>query len=132
MRLAFAFPVVIAPLLLAACNTPGAGFRGVEPTRITAGGSTFDVRVVGVRAEALRLDTRWAPRLSSVAPQAVVAIERVSGCRVRRLAGDAALMTARLDCGQPLAPLPRGKTYDCDVYPVWDGLAEMTCEAVRY
>ncbi len=119
-------------LLCSACNTPGPAFRGIEPTRITVGGSTFDVRVDDTRAEAIRLNTQWAPRLGAVAPQGVAAIERVSGCRVRRLDGDAALMTARLDCGQPLTPLPRGTTYDCDVYRVVDGLAELTCEAVRY
>ncbi len=117
-------------LLCSACNTPGPGFRGIEATRITVGGSTFDVRVDGPRAEAIRLNTQWAPRLRAVAPQGVAAIERVSGCRVRKLDGDAALMTARLDCGQPLAPLPRGNTYDCDVYAVVDGLAELACEAV--
>ncbi|WP_255009904.1 hypothetical protein [Roseovarius sp. M141] len=122
----------LAMLLCSACNTPGPAFRGIEATRITIGRSTFDVRVDGARAEVIRLNTQWAPRLDSVAPQGVAAIERVSGCRVRRLEGDAALMTARLDCGQPLTPLPRGNTYDCDVYTVVDGLAELTCEAVRY
>lgn len=122
----------LALLLCSACNTPGPAFRGVEATRITVAGATFDVRVDGSRAEAIRLNRQWAPRLDAVAPQGVAAIERVSGCRVRRLAGDAALMTARLDCGQPLEPLPRGNTYDCDVYTVVDGLAELTCEAVRY
>ncbi|WP_203227970.1 hypothetical protein [Roseovarius dicentrarchi] len=124
--------IPLAVLLCSACNTPGPGFRGVEATRITVAGATFDVRVDGARAEAIRLDRQWAPRLDSVAPQGVAAIERVSGCRVRRLGGDAALMTARLDCGQPLAPLPRGNTYDCDVYAITDGLAELTCEGVRY
>ncbi|WP_207768722.1 hypothetical protein [Pelagivirga sediminicola] len=119
-------------LLLAACNTPGPGFRGVEATRVTVKGVTFDVRVDGTRAEAMRRNGQWAPRLGAVAPQAVAAIERVSGCRVRRLDGDAALMTAWLDCGQRQAPLPRGNTYDCDVYSISDGLAELTCERVRY
>ncbi len=132
MRDLTCYLVPLAMLLCSACNTPGPGFRGIEATRITVGGSTFDVRVAGTRAEAIRLNSEWAPRLDAVAPQGVAAIERVSGCRVRKLDGDAALMTARLDCGQPLAPLPRGNTYDCDVYTVVDGLGELTCEAVRY
>ncbi|HEY9040210.1 MAG TPA: hypothetical protein VIN05_14855 [Roseovarius sp.] len=132
MRGLIRYIVPVAMLLCSACDTPGPGFRGTEPTRITVGGATFDVRVVGTRAEAIRLNSQWAPNLDAVAPQGVAAIERASGCRVRQLEGDAALMTARLDCGQPLAPLPRGNTYDCDVYRVVDGLGELTCEAVRY
>jgi hypothetical protein len=123
---------LLAVLFLIGCNTPGPSFRGVEPVRISVRGDVFDVRIDGVRAEAMRLNSRWAPRLDAVAPQGVAAIERVSGCRVRKLYGDAAMMTARLDCGQRLAPLPRGNSYDCDVYEIVDGLAELTCEAVRY
>lgn len=123
---------VSALACLGACNTPGMNFRGIDPVRITVQGSVFDVRVAGNRAEAIRVNTQWAPRLDAVAPQGVAAIERVSGCHVRKLNGDAAQMTARLDCGQALDPLPREKTYDCDVYTVTDGLAELTCESARY
>lgn len=119
-------------MVLAGCDTPGPGFRGIDPVRLTLGCSTFDVRVNGTRAEAIRLNSEWAPRLAAVAPRGVRAIERVSGCRVRKLNGDQARMTAHLDCGQPLQPLPRGSHYDCDVYAVTDGLAEMSCESVRW
>ncbi len=119
-------------LLLAGCNTPGPAFRGIDPVRITVRGDMFDVRVDHLRAQAIRLNMRWTPNINAVAPQGVAAIERVSGCRVRKLDGDAAVMTARLDCGQRLAPLPRGQEYDCDVYEIVDGLAELSCEAVRY
>lgn len=131
MKLLFAPLVLLIVPFCGGCDTTGPGFRGIAATRITVGGDTFDVRVNGTRAEAIRLNSRWAPRLASVAPQGVAAIERVTDCRVRKLDGDAAVMTARLDCGQPLAPLPRGTIYDCDVYSVWDGLAELTCEEVR-
>jgi hypothetical protein len=123
----FGASILFLSLLVAACDTPGPGFRGIDPVRIKVRGDVFDVRTDGVTAEAMRLNTRWAPRLSGVAPHGVAAIERVSGCRVRTLDGDAALMTARLDCGQKLAPLPRGFSYDCDVYEVFDGIAELTC-----
>ena len=79
-------------LLLAACNTPSPGFYGGEPVRMHLGGSTFDIRVKGRRAEAIRLNMEWAPRLSSVGEKAVLAIEKVSGCEVARLKGDAALV----------------------------------------
>lgn len=119
--------LLAAAVALIGCDTPGPGFRGVEPVRITVRGDVFDVRVDGVQAEAMRLNARWAPNLDSVAPNGVAAIEKVSGCRVRRLDGDAALMTARLDCGQQLAPLPRNQSYECDAYKVFDGLAELEC-----
>ncbi|MFX0540817.1 hypothetical protein ACEWPM_003660 [Roseovarius sp. S4756] len=119
--------LIVAVLALMACDTPGPTFRGVEPVRISLRGDVFDVRIDGVRAEAMRLNARWAPNLDSVAPNGVAAIEEVSGCRVRKLYGDAALMAARLDCGQKLEPLPRGFSYTCDVYEIFDGLAELDC-----
>jgi len=119
--------LIVAALALMACDTPSPRFRGVEPVRIGLRGDVFDVRIDGVRAEAMRLNTRWAPNLDSVGPNGVTAIEEVSGCRVRKLYGDAALMTARLDCGQKLEPLPRGFTYTCDVYKIFGGLAELEC-----
>ena len=117
-------------VLLMACDTPGLAFRGVEPVRISVGESVFDVRVDGLRAEAIRLNTEWAPRLAAVAPRGVLAIERVSGCKVQQLDGDAAQMTARLNCGGRKAPLPRGTEYSCDVFEVFDGLAELSCEPI--
>ncbi|MEB8387927.1 hypothetical protein OO012_11855 [Rhodobacteraceae bacterium KMM 6894] len=96
--------VIFLVILLgvAACDTPGPGFGRVAPVRLTVAGSTFDVRVDGTRAEANRLNTQWAPRFNAMAPRGVAVIEKVSGCRVRKLAGDQARMTAWLDCDQPL------------------------------
>ncbi|MBZ8117321.1 hypothetical protein KUD11_01530 [Roseovarius sp. LXJ103] len=122
--------LLLLPLavLLAACDTPGPDFRGVEPVRISVGQSVFDVRVDGLRAEAIRLNAEWAPRLEAVASRGVMAIEEVSGCQVRDLDGDPAQMTARLNCGGRKAPLPRGTEYSCDVFAVSGGLAELSCE----
>lgn len=117
---------------LGGCDTPAPEFWGIKPQRITVQGVAFDVRIAAKRAEAIRLNRQWAPRLGAAAPQAVAAIEQVSGCRVRALDGDAARMSAWLDCGQPLVPLPRRNSYDCDVYEIADGLAELTCEALPY
>jgi len=101
--------------LLAACDTPGSAFRDSPATRIRTGGSVFDIRVRDGRAEAIRLDGRWAPRLAAVGVPAVFAIETVSGCRVDRLRGDQARMVAALDCGNcPPPAVPRGDLY-CDV-----------------
>ena len=91
--------------VLAACNTPSPGYRGVAPVRVDLGGSTFEIRVKGRRAEAMRINAEWAMRLASVGPRAIWAIEAVSGCKVDRLTGDQALMEATLDCGSG-APRP--------------------------
>lgn len=111
---------LVPPLLLlaalAACDTPGPGYSGVAPVRMHLGGSSFDIRVTGRRAEAIRVNAEWAPRLAAVGPQAVLAIERVSGCKVNRLTGDAARMVARLDCGAgPPPPPPSSGELFCDL-----------------
>ena len=119
--------LIVAALGLIACDTPGPEYRGIDPVRVSLRGDVYDVRIDGVRAQAMRLNARLAPRLASAAPSGVLAIERVSGCRVRKLYGDAALMTARLDCGQRLQPLPRRGIFECDAYEIFDGLAELEC-----
>lgn len=104
-----------AALALAGCNTPSPDFRGAPVTRVAVDGSVFDVRVAGSRAEAIRVNPQWAPRRSSVAPQAIAAMERASSCRVVRdsLAGDQAMMIAALDCGAG-APPPREAAPEID------------------
>ena len=127
--------------VLMACDTPSPAFRGIEPVRITVGKSTFDVRVRGNRAEAIRLNTEWAPRLAAVAPRAKAAIEKVSGCEVTKLEGDQALILARLKCGKGAAPLvvvPERIEYDCDIDDTYvnrglgQEITEMTCTPRRY
>lgn len=114
--------------LLIACSAPGVAFRDAPATRIHIGASVFDVRVLGTRAQAIRLNAESAPRLAAVAPRGVAAIERVSGCRVRKLEGDAALMTAWLDCGGRLKPLPQSREFDCTIDVVYETFADLTCE----
>lgn len=80
--------LLLSVLAIAACGTPSPEFSGVAPVRVKLGASVFDIRVAGRRAEAIRLNQRPAMRLASVGVPAVLAIERVSGCRVDRLRGD--------------------------------------------
>lgn len=123
---------VIAVVVLAAgCNMPGPRFLGVPPVRITVGQSTFDVRVSGTRAQAIRLNREWALRPETVAPRATVAIQKVSGCRVRRLDGDQVVIDAYLDCGGPLEPLPFTLEYRCDLDEITEGYTDVTCEPVE-
>ena len=132
---------VILLVTLAGCDTASPAFRGIEPVRITVGKSVFAIRVKENRAEAIRLNPEWAPRIDAVAPRAVAAIEKVSGCEVIRLDGDQALMVARLKCGkagQPMEVMPGRIEYDCDIEDAYGGrvkdarIAEMTCTARSY
>jgi len=106
---------VLSVFLLAACDTPSTTFRGAPVQRITVAQSTFDVRVLDRRAEAIRLNGEWAPRLAAVELRARIAIETVSGCKVTRLRGDQAIMIADLKCTNEPDPLPPVAVIFCDI-----------------
>lgn len=99
-------------LVLSACNTPGPHFRNASPVRIEVGGAVFDVRTRDDLAEAIRVNAKYAPRLGPIKAKATRAIERVTGCKAKRVTGDQALLRAELDCaGRPPARLAPGGTY---------------------
>nr|WP_243403714.1 hypothetical protein [Shimia abyssi] len=109
-------------LVLAGCNAPTPYFRGTEVTRISVGGSTFDIRQRGRLAEAVRVNTEYAPRLGPIGRRAEVAIETVTGCDVVEIRGDAALVLGIMDCGDDYRPpmasyAPRYQ--DCEVVDVF-------------
>ncbi|KJS43015.1 MAG: hypothetical protein VR71_12185 [Roseovarius sp. BRH_c41] len=114
-------------IALVGCNSPGPAFQTLTPQRITIGHSAFDVRIAGTRAQAMRVSPEWAPRLAAVAPRGVAAIEAVSGCRVARLWGDAAVMEAQLDCGAGLPSLPPPQILECEQEPVFRGYVDLIC-----
>lgn len=93
------FPLLLGATL-AACNTPSPHFRGIAPTRVTVQGSTFDVRVKGKLAEAIRINPEYAPRFSPIRERAGIAMAQVSGCRVKEVRGDQALALGILTCGK--------------------------------
>ncbi len=97
-------------LLLIACDIPSPYFRGIEPTKIEVQGSSFSVRRRGKLAEAIRTNTEYAPRLGPIARRAEIAIETVTGCPVKELRGDQAVVLGILKCGKPddLATIRRG------------------------
>lgn len=119
---------------LAACGGTSPDYWGIDATQITVGKSRFDVRIDGTRAQAIRRNVEWAPRLEAVAPRAMIAIEQVSGCEVTKLTGDAAVIEARLKCGAASA-LPPVLGWDCDIDSfdgrLTGGVAGMTCRPVR-
>lgn len=92
----YVLPLVF--LVLAACNMPGPHFRGLPATRVTVEGSTFDVRVRDELAEAMRINTEYAPRFGPIEGRAGRAMAMVSGCEVKEVRGDQALATGILDC----------------------------------
>ncbi|MCX7558625.1 hypothetical protein OS190_03540 [Sulfitobacter sp. F26204] len=87
-------------IFLSACNTPSPAFRGLPYTRISVEESTFDVRISGQRAEAIRINQEYAPRFGVIRHRAAYAMARVSGCRVVTVTGDQAQAFGRLACGK--------------------------------
>ncbi|WP_223274880.1 hypothetical protein [Tateyamaria sp. syn59] len=131
--------VLFACLALAACNTAGPHFRGLPATTVTVDGSTFDVRVNGRLAEALRTNMQYAPRFGPIKARAAKAMEIVSGCKVKEVRGDQALATGILDCGKGGPPIdrqvPQGEyscyTLDSYVSPATDELVlAVDCDVI--
>ncbi|MFU8862732.1 MAG: hypothetical protein ACNA7O_02375 [Rhodobacterales bacterium] len=85
-------------LALAACDAPSPHFMGIAPTRVEVDGSLFAVRVKGRLAEAVRVNPQYAPRMGPIGERAARAMEQVSGCSVREIRGDQALILGILDC----------------------------------
>ena len=108
--------LLLCTFLLTACNTAGPHFRGLPATTVTVDGSTFDVRVNGDLAEAIRTNTQYAPRFGPIRARAAQAMQMVSGCNVKEVRGDQAVATGILDCGDggPQIDLqrPQGE-YEC-------------------
>ena len=90
--------LIFLALSLTACNTPGPHFRGLPATRITVEGSTFDIRIRDELAEAIRINPEYAPKFAPIRDRAAIAMAQVSGCTVKEVRGDQALMTGLLDC----------------------------------
>lgn len=92
---------------LVACGGPSPHFRTAPVTRIAVNGSTFDVRLRGHLAEAIRVNPGYAPRFGPIRQRAGMAMALVSGCPVRRVLGDQAVATGWLDCPEPAPPTAR-------------------------
>lgn len=90
--------VIFLLLFLAACTGSQGHFAGAEVTRVSLGGSLFEVRLRGNLAEAIRINPQYAPRLGSLRALAKQVMEAVSGCEVTGVLGDQALMIGVLDC----------------------------------
>ncbi|GGE41851.1 hypothetical protein GCM10011360_31680 [Primorskyibacter flagellatus] len=93
-----------ACLLLAACDAPTRGFGGAEVSRHVVEGSSFTVHLKGDQAQAVRTNRQYAPRVGPLAGRAAMAMQQASGCRVRRIAGDAAVLVGALSCSAAAHP----------------------------
>lgn len=85
-------------VLLTACVGQQGYFAGTQVTRVSVGQSVFDIRLRGNLAEAIRVNPQYAPRLGVLRQHAALAMAQVSGCDVKGVLGDQAVMTGVLDC----------------------------------
>lgn len=94
------YGIVACLVGLAACNTPPLGYAGINAERVSIGKSTFDVRLKDGQAQAIRVNSEFAPNLNYVAPRARAAMEQVSGCKVAdgSMVGDSIVISADLEC----------------------------------
>jgi hypothetical protein len=92
---------LLVMLLLAGCAAPTSGFRGAVASEVVIEGSRFQIYRKGDQAQAVRTNRQFAPRIGPLAGRAAVAMQQVTGCRVTDMAGDAAVLVARLSCGGP-------------------------------
>ncbi|MFS4581286.1 hypothetical protein [Phaeobacter sp. C3_T13_0] len=90
--------IPLLALLLAACSSASPHFQRQSVQRIEVGNSIFDVRLRGSLAEAVRVNPQYAPRLGGIRHRAKQAMELASGCSVRNVLGDQALLVGQLDC----------------------------------
>jgi hypothetical protein len=88
----------LVAMALSACDGPSPHFMGIEPVRIEVDGSVFAVRVKGRLAEAVRTNVQYAPRMGPIGPRAAEAMRQASGCEVREIRGDQALILGVLEC----------------------------------
>lgn len=112
------YRALILVFALAACDAAGPHFRGLEATTVTVDGSTFDVRVRGELAEAIRTNAEYAPRFGPIRARAGRAMAMVSGCEVKEVRGDQAQVTGILRCGKVRKRVTRKPPIGLDCVPV--------------
>ncbi len=116
-------------LVLAACSAGTPHFRDVPATRIAVNGSVFDVRVRGKLAEAVRVNTQYAPRLGPIRDRAALAMAQVSGCPVLDVLGDAAVTVGVLGCDRQagerlLLTSISVPNYECIDFGIYEGVGD--------
>ena len=115
--------------VLAACSAGTPYFRDIPATRIAVNGSVFDVRVRGDLAEAVRINTQYAPRLGPIKDRAGLAMAQVSGCPILDVLGDAAVTVGVLGCDREagerlLLTAISTPNYECVDYGVYEDIGK--------
>ncbi|WP_282120835.1 hypothetical protein [Ruegeria atlantica] len=124
-------------LVLAACSAGTPHFRDVPATRVAVNGSVFDVRVRDQLAEAVRINSQYAPRLGRIRDRAALAMAQVSGCPLLDVLGDAAVTVGILGCDRELGQklifgsLLRGP-YECIDYGYYEDYGYQVFECASY
>jgi hypothetical protein len=116
----------LAPLLMAACSAGTPHFRDVPATRVAVNGSVFDIRVRGELAEAVRVNSQYAPRLGPIRDRAALAMAQVSGCPILDVLGDAAVTIGVLGCDRKagerlLLTAVSTPNYECIDFGIYKG-----------
>lgn len=83
---------------LAGCAAPGPDYAHLPASRVIVEGSEFDIRASGRKAQAIRVNRQYAPRLGPIGARAAWAMQAVTGCDVIKLKGDAAVLIGTLRC----------------------------------
>lgn len=103
MRFHWISPAILAlsAALIVGCASPGPRMMRGERHDTVIGGTRFTVYRVADEVEIYRTSAEIFPRLSEVMARATEAVRATTGCTVKSgsLRGDAALMTASLNCG---------------------------------
>lgn len=94
-------PILLFAGLLAGCDSPSPQFMRGERFEAEVDGSRFTIWRQGDAVEIYRTSPEVLPRMSAVFAKAEVAVRQTTGCAIASgsFKGDAALMTAGLDCG---------------------------------
>ena len=89
---------ILVSVFVTGCDSPSPAMRASRNATVEVGGMTFGVHWTDDQAEIYR--TGWARRgqWADVPGNAERAVRQVTGCEVKSMDGDPALMTARLDC----------------------------------
>ncbi len=87
-------------LVLAACDTPKVGFRYTDVKELSVAGRDFKVFYNDKKAQSVRLNNVRLRQRQEGADAALVAIEQVTGCKIRNVdkKTDAVLVIASLRC----------------------------------
>ncbi|MFU1476429.1 hypothetical protein ACM25N_01410 [Roseovarius sp. C7] len=90
---------------LAGCDRPSDGFAVAPVQRVFVAGDTYDVRQVGLRAEAIRVNSRFVPNRAEIERTAGRAISAATGGHVLAMTGDQAMIHALLNCEGATGPI---------------------------